>query len=101
MEITEAAAKFVITIAGTHCLRIGVQGGGCSGLTYTFAVEQAPAANDKVFEQHGARICIDSRSLKVLEGCVLDWQDTLMTKGLLIVNPNQKTVCSCGSSFSL
>lgn len=101
MKIAEAAAKYVIAAAGNGFLRIGVQGGGCSGLSYTFAVEESPAATDTVFEEYGARICVDARSLKVLEGCILDWQDTLMAKGLVIVNPNQKSVCSCGLSFSV
>lgn len=101
MRLTEAAARQVIAIAGAGCLRIGVQGGGCSGLTYTFSLEQSPAATDTVFEEHGAKVCVDARSLAVLADCTLDWEQTLMTKGFVISNPNQKSSCSCGESFSL
>ena len=81
-------------------LRIGVKGGGCSGLSYTFAWEKQPRLGDEIFEgPEGAKIYIDKKSLLYLNGTVLDYDTNMISKGFVFNNPNAKTTCGCGSSF--
>ena len=81
-------------------LRLGVLGGGCSGLSYTFAWDKQPRLGDEVFEgPEGAKIYIDKKSLLYLNGTVLDYDTNLISKGFVFNNPNAKTTCGCGSSF--
>ena len=81
-------------------LRVGVQGGGCSGLSYTFAWEKQPRLGDQVFEgPEGAKIFVDRKSLLYLNGTVLDYDTNLISKGFVFNNPNAKATCGCGSSF--
>jgi iron-sulfur cluster assembly protein len=83
-------------------LRVGVKAGGCSGLSYVFAWEAAPAETDQVFDgPNGARLFVDPKSFKFLEGTQLDYDTSLMSKGFFFVNPNAKSTCGCGTSFSL
>ena len=104
IEITETAARKIRSLMakqGLHegGLRVGVKGGGCSGLSYTFAWEREPRFGDDVFEGNGARIFVDKKSLLFLDGTVLDYDTSLLTKGFVFNNPNAKTNCGCGSSF--
>lgn len=86
-------------------LRIGVVGGGCSGLTYqldfdsNYSSEKAP--NDKVFEVDGMQLVVDMRSFLYLAGTQLDYTDGLQGKGFHFNNPNATRTCSCGESFSV
>jgi len=81
-------------------LRVGVKGGGCSGLSYTFAWERAARFGDQVFEgPEGAKIFVDKKSLLFLDGTVLDYDTNLLSKGFVFNNPNAKSTCGCGSSF--
>ena len=81
-------------------LRVGVKGGGCSGLSYTFAWERQARLGDEVFEgPEGAKIFVDKKSLLFLDGTVLDYDTNLITKGFVFNNPNAKSTCGCGSSF--
>jgi len=80
-------------------LRIGVQGGGCSGMTYFMDFDQA-AADDKVFSVGGVRVVVDPKSILHLSGSVLDYSEGLMGSGFQIKNPNVKSSCGCGSSFN-
>jgi iron-sulfur cluster assembly protein len=81
-------------------LRVGVKGGGCSGLSYTFAWEKQARLGDEVFEgAEGSRIFVDKKSLLYLDGTVLDYDASLLSKGFVFNNPNAKTSCGCGSSF--
>jgi iron-sulfur cluster assembly protein len=81
-------------------LRVGVKGGGCSGLSYTFAWEREARLGDQVFEgAEGAKIFVDRKSLLYLDGTVLDYDNSLMSKGFVFNNPNAKATCGCGSSF--
>ena len=85
-------------------LRIGVVGGGCSGLSYKldFDTPDAPGeANDQVFDIDGIRVLIDMRSFLYLAGTRLDYTDGLNGKGFHFVNPNASRTCSCGESFSV
>ena len=96
-QIQRLMAKQGITEGG---LRVGVKGGGCSGLSYTFAWEKQPRLGDETFEgPGGATIYIDKKSLLYLNGTVLDYDTSLISKGFVFNNPNAKTTCGCGSSF--
>ena len=81
-------------------LRLGVQGGGCSGLSYLFRFDPKPRATDKVLEFDDVKVFVDPKSLLYLDGMTLDWKDTLMYSGFEFVNPNAKKSCGCGTSFS-
>lgn len=80
-------------------LRLGVQGGGCSGFSYLVKYSGAPRANDNIFEFEGARVFIDPKSLKLLDGLTLDYQESLIQSGFVFQNPNATKTCSCGTSF--
>jgi len=80
-------------------LRVGVKGGGCSGLSYTFAWEREPRLGDEVFEGHGAKLFVDKKSYLFLNGTTLDYDSALLSKGFVFNNPNAKQSCGCGSSF--
>ncbi len=83
-------------------LRVGVKAGGCSGLSYVFAWETAPTERDQVFEgPEGAKLFVDPKSHKFLEGTQLDYDTSLLSKGFFFNNPNAKSTCGCGTSFSL
>jgi len=79
-------------------LRLGVQGGVCSGLTY-FMDFDTPREDDKVFANKGARVFVDSKSILHVSGSILDYTEGLMGSGFQIKNPNAKSSCGCGSSF--
>lgn len=81
--------------------RVGIMGGGCSGLTYLFAVEDAARESDQRFERDGIVVVVDPKSLAYLGGTVLDWKAELGKTQFLMRNPHVKSSCSCGSSFSL
>ncbi len=105
IEITETAARKIRTLMAKQGiaeggLRVGVKGGGCSGLSYTFAWEREPRFGDDVFEGlDGAKIFVDKKSLLYLNGTVLDYDTDLLGKGFVFNNPNAKSNCGCGSSF--
>lgn len=104
IEITVTAAekiKSLMTKQGISegGLRVGVKGGGCSGLSYTFAWEREPRLGDEVFEGHGAKLFVDRKSFLFLKGTSLDYDSGLLTKGFVFNNPNAKQTCGCGSSF--
>ena len=81
-------------------LRLGVLGGGCSGLSYQFKFEPAPRARDNVYDFDGVNIYIDPKSLLYLHGMTLDYKESLMQSGFVFENPNAKKSCGCGTSFS-
>ena len=83
-------------------LRVGVKGGGCSGLTYVLEiVTDGPKESDKVIEDNGVRVFVDKKSYVFLAGTVLDYSGGLNGKGFVFNNPNAKTSCGCGTSFSV
>lgn len=82
-------------------LRVGVKGGGCSGLTYDLSMDQEQRDTDKVIEEHGVRLMVDRKSYVFLAGTVLDYSDGLNGKGFVFHNPNAKTTCGCGTSFGV
>lgn len=82
-------------------LRVGVVGGGCSGFSYSMQFENAPGMMDKVFEFDGLKVYVDATSVMYLNGCRVDYVETLEGAGFKFENPNVKSTCGCGSSFSV
>lgn len=83
-------------------LRLGVKGGGCSGFSYVLQFEDTtPRAKDIVFESEGLHVVVDAKSILYLSGCTLDWEKTLMNHGFKFINPNEKSKCGCGHSFTV
>ena len=105
IEISEVAARKIRTLMAKQGLdeggmRVGVKGGGCSGLSYTFSWEKQPRLGDEVFEgPESTKIFVDRKSLLYLNGTVLDYDTNLISKGFVFNNPNAKSTCGCGSSF--
>lgn len=81
-------------------VRVGVKGGGCSGLSYTMDLAEAPTDEDKVFDFDGVKVFCDKKSYFYLNGLTLDFLDALMGGGFKFINPNATATCGCGSSFS-
>ncbi|MCX8019607.1 MAG: iron-sulfur cluster assembly accessory protein [Chitinophagaceae bacterium] len=81
-------------------LRIGVKGGGCSGLTYVLEFDK-PGANDKMFEVEGIPCVMDKAHELYLAGMEIDWQEGLGNRGFTFRNPNASATCGCGSSFAV
>ena len=82
-------------------LRSGVVGGGCSGFQYSMAFENLSGVMDKVFAFDGIKLFVDATSLLYLKGCVVDYVETPEASGFKFDNPNVRTTCGCGSSFSV
>jgi len=107
IEITESASRVINKQLEKQAkagggLRIAVKAGGCSGFSYVFAFDTAAKDNDEVFEgADGAKVFIDQRSLKLLDGTVLDFDESnLMATSFTLKNPHAKSTCGCGESFS-
>ena len=81
-------------------LRLGVQGGGCSGLSYLFRFDPKPRATDQVYDFDDVKVFVDPKSMVFLDGMTLDWKDTLMHSGFEFENPHAKKSCGCGTSFT-
>lgn len=107
IHVTEKAAKKIQEllvkegvpgVAGG--LRVGVQGGGCSGLSYAMRLDTQARDRDKVFEENGARVFVDPKSYLYLDNTTLDYEQTLMREGFIFQNPQATRSCGCGSSFT-
>jgi len=81
-------------------LRLGVMGGGCSGLSYSIKFDTQPRERDRIYEFDGVRVFVDPKSFLYLNGMTLDYEETLMRQGFNFINPNSTRSCGCGSSFS-
>lgn len=107
ISITEKAAKEVMQIKSENNipegfgLRVGVKGGGCSGLTYTLGFDEEPKEGDTVIEEKGLKLFIDGKSLFYLMGTELDFSNGLNGKGFVFNNPNATKTCGCGESFGV
>ncbi len=97
-EVRRMMQKEGVQAAG---LRVGVKGGGCSGLSYNLTFETQARTGDKVFERDGVKLFCDLKSYIYLNGTVLNYDSGLMGKGFVFMNPNAKKSCGCGSSFSV
>jgi iron-sulfur cluster assembly protein len=84
----------------TGGLRLGVLGGGCSGLSYQFRFDPQPRPNDNILNFDDVSVYIDPKSMVYLQGMTLDWKDSLIHSGFVFQNPNAKKSCGCGTSFS-
>ena len=82
-------------------LRVGVVGGGCSGFSYSMQFENSAGMMDKVFEFDRLKVYVDATSVMYLNGCIVDYVETLEGAGFKFENPNVKSTCGCGSSFSV
>jgi iron-sulfur cluster assembly protein len=107
IHVTEKAAKKIQELlakdgvpSASGGLRVGVQGGGCSGLTYAMRLDSQARDRDKVFEEHGARLFVDPKSFLYLANTTLDYQEDLMRQGFVFQNPAAARSCGCGSSFT-
>jgi iron-sulfur cluster assembly protein len=96
-------AKAALVKRGTPnaFLRLGVRGGGCSGVSYAIEFSDKRRERDNVFEFDGLGVIVDPKSLVYLRGAVLDYEVKLMQHGFKFVNPNEKSNCGCGESFSI
>jgi len=106
IQITDVAAnriKMLMAKQGMNegGLRVGIKGGGCSGLSYTFAWEKEARLGDEVVEAQGVKLFVDKKSLLFLRGTTLDYDTSLMSKGFVFSNPNAKSTCGCGTSFQV
>ena len=81
-------------------LRLGIQGGGCSGLSYNIRFDSQPRERDRIYQFDDVRIFVDPKSFLYLHGMVLDYEETLMRQGFNFINPHSTKSCGCGSSFS-
>jgi iron-sulfur cluster insertion protein len=81
-------------------LRIFVQGGGCSGMSYGFTLDEVANEDDFTLDESGVQVLVDSMSMQYLTGASIDYKDDLMGSSFTILNPNAQTTCGCGSSFS-
>jgi len=82
-------------------IRLGIKGGGCSGMSYVIEFCDAPRARDNVFEIDGAKVYVDPKSLIYLNGTTFDYVETFQQKGFKFVNPQMRSECGCGESFSV
>jgi iron-sulfur cluster assembly protein len=107
IQITDRAAAHIHKMLATRnrreaALRVGVKAGGCSGFEYTFGWEMAPRPGDSVFEgTDAAKVFVDAKSLRLLDGSLLDYDTSLLSKGFVITNPHATSTCGCGTSFSV
>ena len=108
VTVSEKALEHVIELMmnqgispDTHYLRVGVKGGGCSGLSYTMDFDDKIEPTDEVVEADGLKVVIDRKSLLYLYGTQLTYSDGLNGKGFQWENPNASRTCGCGESFSL
>ena len=107
IEITDMAANKIREIMQENGLtegglRVGVKGGGCSGLGYTLALDTEPQPTDKIFEKDGVKVFVDMKSFLYLNGSTLDYKmEGLMQRGFLFSNPNASGSCGCGESFAV
>jgi len=93
--------KELVEQKGKAWLRLGIRGGGCSGMSYFMDFVEAPADKDLEFEFGGLQVCVDRKSYLYLVGTEVDFETTLVRNGFVFHNPAAKRSCSCGESFAL
>jgi iron-sulfur cluster assembly accessory protein len=101
ITLSERAAARIKAITATGGLRVAVNGGGCSGFSYELAIVDGGAAEDLVISRDGAQAFIDPISAPMLMGSEIDWVEDLVGSSFKVRNPNAKSSCGCGVSFSL
>lgn len=107
ITVTEKARKEILRIKESnnipenYGLRVGVKGGGCSGMTYTLNFDESTKEGDTIIESENVKLYVDGKSLFYLMGTELDFSDGLNGKGFLFNNPNATKTCGCGESFGV
>lgn len=107
ITISQNAKEYILQmmendgVAQDHLVRVGVKGGGCSGLQYEMKFDTTIGENDQVFEDKGVKLVVEMKSLLYLYGTELDYSGGLNGKGLYFNNPNASRTCACGESFAL
>ena len=107
ISVTDKAGKEIKRIMeenkipAEYGLRVGVKGGGCSGLTYSLGFDEEPKEGDTIVDSNNVKLFIDGKSLFYLLGTVLDFTDGLNGKGFVFNNPNAAKTCGCGESFGV
>jgi len=106
ITVTDSAKKQAIRLMEDegqdgYFIRVGVEGGGCSGLMYQLEFDNKETENDKSFENNGIKVVVDKKSFLYLVGTTLDFSGGLNGKGFVFVNPNADRTCGCWESFSI
>jgi iron-sulfur cluster insertion protein len=106
VNLSESAVKRIASLISAEgdaslMLRLSVSGGGCSGFQYGFSFDNAVQVDDRVFERGGVKVVVDDTSLDLLAGAEIDFVEDLVGASFQVRNPNAKSSCGCGSSFSI
>lgn len=105
IAVTDSAVRRIKQLLQKHgCeggLRLGVQGGGCSGMSYLFRLDAGPKTTDHVFQFDGVQVYVDPKSFPYLSGLTLDFTESIMQSAFVWNNPNATKGCSCGKSFAV
>ncbi len=107
ISVNEQAARKILSIFGQNDLderaglRVAVQGGGCSGLSYHLSIDDEPTRHDRVFESNGVTLIVDKKSFLYTAGLVLEFDEDDFNGGFVFYNPKAKATCGCGTSFSV
>lgn len=106
VHLTESAAKRINALKAMEgreglMLRLAVSGGGCSGFSYGFSLDDQRREDDHLFEDHGVALVIDDTSLDLLAGSTVDYVEELIGASFTVKNPNASSTCGCGSSFAV
>jgi len=106
VQLTENAARRVRKLCADEgndrlMLRLAVSGGGCSGFSYGFSLDENTTADDRLFLHHGVTLVVDDVSLGLLDGAVIDFVEDLMGSAFAVKNPNATSTCGCGTSFAV
>ena len=105
VTLTENAARRILKVlqteSGAKLLRLAVNGGGCSGFQYEFSLEPAAEPDDLIVERDGAILAVDTAALDLIAGSEVDFIDSLIGASFQVQNPNAKSGCGCGASFSV
>ena len=100
-KVTDRAFSRILEISESKCLRVAVEGGGCSGFQYDIKLEEKETEDDTVFNKYGAKVIIDAVSLEFLAGATIDFSEEIIGAKFIIENPNATSSCGCGTSFSI
>ena len=105
ITISQSAAKRIVELVSeddnAHLFRVSVEGGGCSGFSYTFNLDASVNSDDQLIERDGATVAIDPTSVPFIAGSEIDFIDELIGAQFKISNPNATASCGCGTSFSV
>lgn len=104
IEVTPSAVGRIRKMLAQNdkkAMRLGIVGGGCSGLSYKFKYETDSRDNDTVIEVDGVKLLVDPKSYKHLDGMILDYEETVLEQAFRFINPNAQKSCGCGRSFQV